>query len=380
MKLHEYQARDILAGYQISVPAGGVASTAEGIESLAETLGGKVVIKAQVQVGGRGKAGGVKLAMSPGEAREIAQSMLDMSIKGLPVRKLLVAEALDIQKEYYLGAVLDRSSKSIVLMASAAGGIDIEEIARVTPEKIAREAVDPLSGLWDYQGRALGFKVGLDGHLAKGFSGAACGVYRAFIDNDASLVEINPLVITHDGRWIAADAKIVLDDNALFRHPNLENLRDQEQVDANERKARAAGLSYVRLDGNIGCIVNGAGLAMATMDIIKLQGGEPANFLDIGGGAKPDVVANALRIVLGDHKVAAVLVNIFGGITRCDDVARGILSALADVELKVPMTIRLTGTNEDEGRSILGQAGFNAVKSMDEAAQMAVRLAGGQAC
>lgn len=380
MKLHEYQARDILAGYQIPVPAGGVATTPEEVESLAETLGGKVVVKAQVQVGGRGKAGGIKLAESPGGARGIAQSMLEMSIRGLPVRKLLVVEALDIQREYYLGAVLDRDNKVITLMASANGGIDIEEVARVAPQEIIKEAVDPFTGLWDYQGRSLGFRIGLDGHLVRGFSRVASGVYRAFIDTDASLVEINPLVLTHDGNWVAADAKILLDDNALFRHPNLESLRDVDQEDANERKARAAGLSYVRLNGNIGCIVNGAGLAMATMDVIKLYGGEPANFLDIGGGAKSEVVASALGIVLDDPNVATVLINIFGGITRCDDVARGIVAALAGIDLKLPMAIRLTGTNEEEGRAILAQAGLKAVSSMDEAARTAVDLARGKSC
>jgi succinyl-CoA synthetase beta subunit len=375
MKLHEYQAREILTSYEIPVPAGGVAAIPEEAESIAETLGGRVVLKAQIQVAGRGKAGGVRIAGGTGDARRMSEDMLGMEIKGLTVRKLLVVEVLDIAKEYYLSAVMDRQNKVITMMASAEGGVEIEEVARVSPEKIAREPVDPFAGLWNYQARELGFKIGLDADLTKGFARIASGLYRALVDNDATLVEINPLVLTHEGKWIAGDAKVLIDDNSLSRRPLLEKMRDIDQEDPFERRARLAGITYVHLDGNIGCIVNGAGLAMATMDVIKLYGGEPANFLDIGGGAKSEVVAAALETVLSDPNVKVILVNIFGGITRCDDVARGIVSAVQQVESRAPMVIRLVGTNESEGREILREAGFSVSSKMDEAAAEAVRLA-----
>ncbi len=378
MNIHEYQAKQLFARYDIPIPAGDVAETPAQAREIAQRLGVPVVVKAQVLVGGRGKAGGIKLAQTPQEAEEKAAQILGMEIKGLHVQKVLVDEAADIQEELYLGVVLDRGSKRVVLMASSEGGVDIEEIAAHTPEKIVRVTVDPFLGLLDYQARELAYGIGLDKGLVRSFTAIAHGLYRAFIEHDASLAEINPLVITGDGKLLAVDGKMNIDDSALFRHPELERMRDTAAEDESERLARAADLSYVELQGEIGCMVNGAGLAMATMDIVKLYGGEPANFLDIGGGAKADKVAAALRIILRDPRVKAVLFNIFGGITRGDEVARGILAALREIDTDVPMVIRLVGTRAEEGRRLLADAQMITAESLSEAAQKAVAAARGE--
>jgi succinyl-CoA synthetase beta subunit len=377
VKLHEYQSKRIFAQYGVPIPEGDVATTAAEARQIAQRLGGSVVIKSQVLVGGRGKAGGIKVAGDADEAEALADQILGMVIKGLTVDRVLVDQAADIRQEIYLGITIDRAQRKPVMMASSEGGVEIEEVAKATPEKIFKLAIDPAMGLMDYQARNLAFHLGLRRTFIRQFTTIAQGLYRAFMKSDASLAEINPLVITGDEKLLAVDGKIVLDDNALFRHKGLAELRDiQEEAEA-ERQARHAGLSYVKLDGEIGCMVNGAGLAMATMDITKLYGGEPANFLDIGGGAKSDKVAVALRIILSDPNVKAVLFNIFGGITRCDEVARGILSALEEIPTDVPMVARLVGTNEEEGRQILADAQMATAASLAEAAEKAVALAQG---
>lgn len=375
MKLHEYQSKRILAEYGIPVPLGEVARTPDEARAIAERLGGRVVVKSQVLVGGRGKAGGIKLADTPDQAEAVARSILGMSIKGLSVDKVLVDPAADIRSEIYLGVTLDRARCRPVMMASMQGGVEIEEVARTSPDQIIKVGIDPLFGLADYQARGVAFELGIPRPLVRQFTAIAQGLYRAFIGVDANLAEINPLAITGEDQLLAVDGKIVVDDNALFRHKELAGLRDTQEEDEAERQARLAGISYVKLSGEIGCMVNGAGLAMATMDIISLYGGQPANFLDIGGGAKADKVATALRIILSDQNVKAVLFNIFGGITRCDEVARGILDALAEVHPQVPMVARLVGTNEAEGRNILASAHLTTAESLVEAAQMAVALA-----
>jgi succinyl-CoA synthetase beta subunit len=372
MKLHEYQSKHIFAKYGISIPRGRVAATGIEAKDIAEELGGRVVVKSQVLVGGRGKAGGIRLAKSPREAEAVATSILRMKIKGLPVRKVLVDEAASIEKELYLGITNDRSVQKPVMMASSAGGVDIEEIARQTPEKIARTYIDPLLGLRDYQARDVAVTIDLPRRYWRPFIDAAHGLWRVYCENDATLAEINPLVITTDGRLMALDGKIVLDDNSLFRQPDLAEMRDQDSEASAEREAQKFGLSYIKLDGKIGCMVNGAGLAMATMDIIHLFGGEPANFLDIGGGAGAEKVATAFRIILSDPNVLAVLINIFGGITRCDEVARGILAAMDDVNVQVPMVVRLVGTNAEEGLRLLSEANMVTAETLAEAAQKSV--------
>ncbi len=380
MKLHEYQSKRIFAQYGIPIPRGEVATTPTEAREIAARLGTRVVVKSQVLVGGRGKAGGVKLAATPDEAEAVADQILGMNIKGLTVKKVLVDEAADIREEIYLGATLDRARRRVVVMASAAGGMDIEEVARQTPEKIIQAVVDPFLGLREYQARALAFGIGLRRDLLRDFTAIALSLYRAYVDCDASLAEINPLAIDAQGRLLAVDGKIVIDDNALSRRPHLADLRDEDEEVPAEREARRFGLSYVKLDGAIGCMVNGAGLAMATMDITKLYGSAPANFLDIGGGAQADKVAAALRIILADPNVKVVLINIFGGITRCDEVARGILAAIDQIGgLKVPMVTRLVGTNEEEGRRILAEANLITATSLPEAAQKAVAAAGEEA-
>ncbi len=378
MKLHEYQSKFRFSDFGIPIPRGKVASTPNEAFSIAKELGGPVVIKAQVLVGGRGKAGGIKLARTPEDAEQQASEILSMKIKDLPVRKVLVDPASDIQTEIYLGVTTDRSSRRAIMIASAAGGVDIEEVAASTPEKIIRVPVEPYVGLRDYQARDIASDIGLARNQWKTFIQIARGLYRCFEESDASLAEINPLVVTKSGEMLALDGKIVLDDNALFRHADLAELRDTDEEAPAETTARVAGLSYVKLDGEIGCMVNGAGLAMATMDMTKLFGGSPANFLDIGGGAKSDKVAAALRIILADPNVKAVLFNIFGGITRCDEVARGILAALQEVPTNVPMVARLVGTNEEEGRAILSKAEMITATTLAEAAQKAVDAAKGQ--
>ncbi len=375
MKLQEYQSKRIFAQYGLPVPGGGVATTPQEAREIAERLGKPVVVKAQVLVGGRGKAGGIKLAETPEKAEAIAAQILAMHLKGLSVRSVLVEEAADIASEIYLGMVIDRAAKRPVMMASSEGGIEIEEVARRTPEKIIKVSIDPFLGLRDYQVREVAYGIGLGSDVMRDFVKVARGLYAAFTESDASLAEINPLVVTGGRALLAVDAKMLLDDNALFRHPDLAEMRDLEEETPAEREARGYGISYVQLDGTIGCMVNGAGLAMATMDLTKFYGGAPANFLDIGGGAKADRVAAALRLILSDENVQAVLLNIFGGITRCDEVARGILTALEEVETDVPMVARLVGTNEEEGRAILAEAKMITATTLEEAAQKAVAAA-----
>ena len=375
MKLHEYQSKQIFAKYGIPIPKGRVAATAREAEQVAEELGGRVVIKSQVLVGGRGKAGGIRLAKSPEEAEDLATEILGMEIKGLPVRKVLVDEAAQIQKEIYLGITNDRAARKPVMMASAAGGVEIEEVARKEPEKIIKVHIDPLLGLRSYQANDIAAGIDLPRELWKAFGQIANGLWEAYCDCDATLAEINPLVITADNRLVALDGKMVLDDNALFRHPDLAEMRDLDVEAPSEIEARKYGLTFIKLEGNIGCMVNGAGLAMTTMDIIKLFGGEPANFLDIGGGANADKVAAALRIILADPAVKAILFNVFGGITRGDEVARGILTALHEIKTNVPMVIRLVGTNAEEGRQILADASMITADTLADAARKAVAAA-----
>jgi succinyl-CoA synthetase beta subunit len=377
MKLHEYQAKQLFSRYGIPIPLGRVTTTAAEAKQIAEELGGKVVVKSQVLVGGRGKAGGIRLARNPKEAEELATLILGMEIKGLSVSKILVDEAVGITKEIYLGITNDRSARRPVIMASAAGGVDIEEIAATSPEKIIKAHIDPLLGLLDYQARDVAMGIDLPRAHWRPFMEIAKNLWHTFLESDATLAEINPLVITSEGKLMALDGKMLIDDNALFRHSDLGEIRDQENEAISEIEARKYGLSYIKLDGNIGCMVNGAGLAMASMDIIKLFGGDPANFLDIGGGATSDKVAAALRIILSDQNVKAVLINIFGGITRCDEVARGILAALAEVNTNVPMVIRLVGTNAEEGARLLADAKMITAVTLADAAQKVVAVAKG---
>ncbi len=379
MKLQEYRSKEILAAHGVPLLAGEVATTPEDARAAAERIGGQVVVKAQVLVGGRGKAGGVKLADGPDEAEERAREILGLDIKGITVRTVLVAPAADIAREYYLGLILDRAAKAITVIASAEGGVEIEETARTKPEAILRLPLHPLLGLQPHDTSRVFFFLGLPAELRKAFGSVMQGLYASFVDSDADLAEINPLAITTDGALLALDAKIVLDDSALYRHPELEQMRDLNEEDPAETEARAAGISFVKLDGNIGCMVNGAGLAMTTMDLVKLAGGEPANFLDIGGGAKADRVAAAFRIILSDPNVDAVLVNIFGGITRGDEVARGIVDARRGLEREVPMVVRIVGTNEEEARPILAEANLITADSLDDAAAKAVAAARGAA-
>ncbi len=328
MKLHEYQSKRLFAQHGIPIPQGEVATTPDEARAIAEKFGKRVVIKSQVLVGGRGKAGGVKLADTPDQAYEVASKILGMDIKGLTVRKVLVDEASNIQQEIYLGVVIDRAARRVTMMASAAGGMEIEEVARTTPEKLLKVQIDPFIGMRDYQARQIAYFLKLPANLIRDFTTIARGLYECFAACDASLAEINPLIVDGDGKLLAVDGKIVVDDNGMFRHPDLAPMRDLDEEASAETEARQYDLSYIQLDGEIGCMVNGAGLAMTTMDIVKLYGGSPANFLDIGGGATAERVAAALRIILADPNVKAVLFNIFGGITRCDEVAKGIVQAL----------------------------------------------------
>jgi succinyl-CoA synthetase beta subunit len=376
MNLHEYQARELLKRFGLPVPDGDVAETPEQVRAVAQRLGGRVVVKAQVHAGGRGKAGGVKLANSVDEAVAHATRILGMTIKGLTVRKVLVAPATEIASESYVGIIVDRASQRPVLMVSAAGGIDIEEVAATAPEKIHRLAIDPRYGLLAHQGLGLALRLYTDLAQARAAAAAMERLYAAFYAVGASLAEINPLVTTPDGRLLALDAKIVIDDNELERHPEIAALRDASAEAPSEVAARAAGLTFVKLDGTVGCCVNGAGLAMATMDLVKYYGGAPANFLDIGGSSNPQKVVSALRIITADPSVKAILFNIFGGITRGDDVANGIVQATREFPLTVPLVIRLTGTNEAEAVRILKAAGFSALTDMDEAVKQAVAKAG----
>ena len=375
MNLHEYQARDILRQHGIPVPPGEVATAPDQVRAIATRLGGRVVVKAQVHAGGRGKAGGVKLAATPAEAAEHAARILGMTIKGLTVRQVLVTPAADIASESYLGIIVDRGAQRPVLMVSAAGGIDIEEVAAQTPERIHRLAVDPRYGLLPHQALGLALTLYRDIAQARAAADIMQRLYAAVYAIGASLAEINPLVTTRDGAVAALDAKIVIDDNELDRHPEITALRDSSAEAPSEVTARAAGLTFIKLDGTVGCCVNGAGLAMATMDLVKYYGGQPANFLDIGGSSNPQKVVSALKIITADPSVRAILFNIFGGITRCDDVANGIVQATREFRLAVPLVIRLTGTNEELAVKILTQAGFSALTDMDDAVKQAVAQA-----
>ncbi len=375
MNIHEYQAADLLAGYGIPTNPGTVATTPDEAQAAAQAAGSLVVVKAQVHSGGRGKAGGVKLARTPEEAKVAAEAILGLDIRGHIVHKVLVAPGVAIAREFYLGVVLDRPNRQVVVMASAEGGVEIEEVAQTHPEKIRTAHVDPWLGLHAYQGRQLGFELGLDAKQVNGFAAIVDKLVKAYLATDATLAEINPLVLTEAGDWLALDSKISFDDNALFRHAEFEQLRDMNEEQATELEARQSGISFVKLDGNIGCIVNGAGLAMATMDAVKLHGGEPANFLDVGGGASADQVAKAFGLVLADPNVKAILINIFGGITRGDIVAQGIQEAMQRVQVTVPIVVRLSGTNAEEGRRILEANGLTAVATMDEAAANVVAAA-----
>ena len=377
MNIHEYQAKEILRKEGVPIPPGEVASTPEQVEAIAKKYGGTVVVKAQVHAGGRGKAGGVKLAKSPGEAKEIAEKILALHIKGLPVQKVLVTPAADIATEAYVGIILDRASKKPVFMVSPAGGIDIEEVAAKTPEKILKLPIDTRYGLQPYQASRLGFFLFDDVKKMRAAAKIMHQLYAAFMKTGCSLAEINPLVTTPDGDVVALDAKMVVDDNELDRLPEIAAMRDESAEEPSEVMARRANLTFIKLDGNVGCVVNGAGLAMATMDLVKYYGGDPANFLDIGGSSNPEKVVNALKIITADPNVKAILFNIFGGITRTDDVANGIVTATKQSPLKVPIVIRLTGTNEEIAMQILHDNGFSASSDMDEAVQQAVQLAKG---
>ena len=375
MNLHEYQARALLKAEGIPMLDGDVASTPTEAESIARRLGGTIVIKAQVHSGGRGKAGGVKLARNPGEALDHAAEILGMSIKGLEVHKVLVVPAADISSESYLGLIMDRETQQPVFMVSSAGGIDIEEVAAKTPEKILRLPVDPTYGLLAHQALTLAFALYSDFNQVKAAARIMEQLYAVFTGNGCSLAEINPLVTTPAGQVLALDAKIVIDDNELFWRPDLGLLRDDTAEEPSEAAARRANLSFIKLEGNVGCVVNGAGLAMATMDLVKYYGGEPANFLDIGGSSNPEKVISALKIITSDTNVKAILFNIFGGITRTDDVANGIVAATRQFKVKVPIVIRLTGTNETTAIKILEAVGMRALSDMDQAVEQVVRLA-----
>jgi len=377
MNIHEYQAREILRAHGVPVPPGEIATTPEEAERIAAEYGGMVVVKAQVHAGGRGKAGGVKLAVDAGDAREKAEAILGIEIKGLVVEKVLVAPAEDIATEAYLGIVMDRGSQSDVIMVSSEGGIDIEEVAATNPDAIQKLAVDARYGLLPHQASALAYGLYSDAKLARQAARIIMQLYEAYRAAGCTLAEINPLISTPTGEVKAIDAKMNIDDNALFRLPDVAAMRDEAAEDPAERKAREAGLSYIQLDGDVGCCVNGAGLAMATMDLVKHYGGDPANFLDIGGSSNPDKVVTAFEIITSDPNVKSILFNIFGGITRCDDVANGIVEATRRIEVGLPIAIRLTGTNEDLAVEILKENGFEAMTDMDEVVKRAVALAAG---
>ncbi len=372
MKIHEYQAKEIFSRYQIPIPQETLCTSVEAVKEAFQKFDRPVAVKAQVLVGGRGKAGGIKLARNLQEAEDAATHILGMDIKGLQVERVLVSEAVEIQSESYIGITTDRNTKSLVIMATSEGGVEIEEVAKNTPEKIFKMEVNPEIGLLDFQARDLAFKLFRDLKQVAKAADIMKKLYRCYIETDASLAEINPLVMSNDNNIIALDAKINFDDNALYRHPDYEALRDPAEDEKKEIDAKSKGLSYIKLDGEIGCMVNGAGLAMATMDVIKLYGGNPANFLDIGGSSNPQKVVDAMNILLGDSNVKAVMINIFGGITRCDDVARGLLTALEQLEVQLPIVARLAGTNAKEGLELLKDKNLHVVSSMREAAQKAI--------
>ncbi|HXG31268.1 MAG TPA: ADP-forming succinate--CoA ligase subunit beta [Thermodesulfobacteriota bacterium] len=382
MNIHEYQAKDLLSRYGVRVPTGKVAFSADEAEQIAKDLNCEsFVVKAQIHAGGRGKGGGVKLATSPAEVRRIASEVLGMRLithqtgpEGKIVGKVLVEEASHIEREMYLGMVIDRTLGRVVIMASSEGGVEIEEVARTRPERILKEYIDPSIGLLPFNSRKIAYFLGLNGKAVNKAVSFIFGLYRAFVENDCSLAEMNPLVVTREGEILALDAKLSFDDNALFRHPEIEKLRDPDEEDPRELEAKKWGISYVKLNGNIGCLVNGAGLAMATMDIIKYHGGEPANFLDVGGGASAEQVTQAFKMILSDPNVKAVFVNIFGGIMKCDTIATGIITAAKEVGIRVPLIVRLEGTNVELGRRMLAESGLNITTGTDmrEAASKAV--------
>jgi len=389
MNIHEYQAKEIFRKYGVPTPRGGVAFSAPEARKVAEELGGNLwVVKAQIHAGGRGKAGGVKLAKSLDEVEKLASEMLGMTLvthqtgpEGKVVKKVYIEEGADIQKEYYLGMVLDRALEMPVMMASTEGGMEIEEVAAKTPEKIIKVAIDPTIGFQGFHARKLAFGLGLSKEEQKEFIKFAKALYDVYVANDAEMIEINPLIKTGDNRFLALDAKMGFDDNALYRHPDIAEMRDLDEEEPTEIEAKKYGLSYIKLDGNVGCMVNGAGLAMATMDIIKHEGGEPANFLDVGGGANPDTVAKGFEIILSDKNVKSIFVNIFGGIVRCDRIANGILQATEKVEVNVPVIVRLDGTNALEAAEILKNANIkNIIPATDlkDGAQKAVKAAKGE--
>jgi len=386
VRIHEYQAKALLKEFGVPVPRGEVADSPAAARAVAGRLGGKVVVKAQIHAGGRGKAGGIKLAATPGEAQAAARQILGMRLRtpqtppeGIVVQKVLVEEAFPVARELYLAVTLDREVGAPVVMASEAGGMEIEEVAARSPEKILREPADPALGLLPFQVRRLVFGLGLDGDLGKAAGAAIGGLYMTFVARDCALAEINPLVTTADGRLLALDAKLSFDDNALFRHPEIKGLRDTNEETPLDVEASKFGLNYIKLEGTVGCMVNGAGLAMATMDIIKHAGGAPANFLDVGGGANATQIENAFRILLSDPSVRAVLVNIFGGILRCDVLADGIIRAARNLKIGVPVVVRMEGTNVEEGRRMLKDSGldFTTADGMKDAAEKVVRLAAG---
>jgi len=372
MKIHEYQAKEIFAKYGIPVVEGKALISADQVYDYAVNAGAPIIVKAQVHVGGRGKAGGVKMARAPQEARDKASKILGMDIKGFPVKKVLVYRAREIKREAYIGITIDRSAKKIVLICSAEGGVDIEDLAREKPEAILKVHVDPSSKAPETIFDDLARKIYPEEFLAKEASAIFSRLYKLFIEKDCSLAEINPLILDETGHLIAIDAKIVFDDNALFRHPELAELQDPDQENPKEIEAKKNGLSFVELDGNIGCIVNGAGLAMATMDMIKAAGGQPANFLDVGGSSNPDKVLNALKIILSNPKIKAIVINIFGGITRCDDIASGIIKATGSISIPVPIFVRLTGTNQDKAREMLHGTTLIAADTMQDVIEKAV--------
>lgn len=374
MKIHEYQARQLFRKYGIPVPEDVLCYTVSEVEKAARDLNRMVVVKAQVLVGGRGKAGGVKLARSVDDAVAAAKQILGMDIKGCKVEKVLVADAVDITKEYYVGLINDRNTKTVTLMASSEGGVEIEEVARVSPEKIIKFNINPLTGLLDFQAREIALQLFDDIKIAQKAASIFKKLYKLYVESDATIAEINPLVLTPDNEVLAIDGKMNFDDNALFRQPEILAMREPDEDELVEIDANSKGLSYIRLDGNIGCMVNGAGLAMATMDMIKLYGGEPANFLDIGGSSSPQKVIDAMNILLNDKKVKAVMINIFGGITRCDDVAKGLIKAMEVISTNIPIVVRLSGTNAAEGLELLKQTNLPTVSSMSEAAQKAIEL------
>ncbi len=389
MNIHEYQAKEIFRKYGVPTPRGGVAFSGPEARRVAEELGGNLwVVKAQIHAGGRGKAGGVKLARSLDEVEKIAEEMLGMKLvthqtgpEGKIVKKVYVEEGADIKAEYYLGMVLDRALEMPVMMASTEGGMEIEEVAEKSPEKIIKVAIDPTIGFQPFHARKLAFGLGLGKDEQKEFIKFANALYNVYMDNDAELIEINPLIKTGEGKFLALDAKMSFDDNALYRHPDIADMRDLDEEEPTEIEAKKYGLSYIKLDGNVGCMVNGAGLAMATMDIIKHEGGEPANFLDVGGGANPDTVAKGFEIILSDPNVKSIFVNIFGGIVRCDRVANGILEATKKVEVNVPVIVRLDGTNAKEAAEILKNANIKNIipaKDLKDGAKKAVAAAKGE--